>query len=529
MSKFIIFLLLLKAYLSGPTCKKGTKNCSLCNPITDLCIKCEYDVFISDKYGGCKMTKKCILGKNNCIECTNEGNLCKKCNKGYFPDENGGCSYSPNCEISYKGICLKCQENFILNERIKICKSIDSEEFRNCEIIDRWDATCEKCKEGYFLSSEDKKCTKTENCKEVIFDKCIKCDLGYYLDIKEEKCFRQSGDLFHCKEVIDGKNCINCDDDFYFDEEKKCSNSNYCLKSGELGICETCISGYYLSEFDKICTNTEFCYEGIKNIGVCEKCKSGFYMDFKDGKCKSNEKNNNFKFCKEAKENCIECISGYYLGEDYKCSTNKFCAESINGTCVECKNNYYLGLDKKCTTIEHCIYSYDNECEECENNFYYEKNSKKCKEWGKHFENCKYGHENKGCERCKNDFYLNQTDYLCYNNNVNNSLYKCAMTDLFGKECIFCVDNYYLGNRCSKIPGCDYAENEDRCLECNSHYCLDVKTGFCVENDKLNLNKSFYFLCRKTNENGTACDKCLEGFLLHDNGTCIQNLNNDKI
>ena len=99
------------------------------------------------------------------------------------------------------------------------------------------------------------------------------------------------------------------------------------------------------------------------------------------------------------------------------------------------------------------------------------------------------------------------------------------MTDTYGINCIFCIDNYYLGNKCSKVRGCDYSENEDRCLECNPYYCLDVKNGLCVENDRLNWNnKTFYFQCRKTNKEGTACEECLEGYLLHDNGTCIENL-----
>ena len=33
---------------------------------------------------------------------------------GYYPDENGGCSYTKNCEVSYKGNCIKCKEDFIL-------------------------------------------------------------------------------------------------------------------------------------------------------------------------------------------------------------------------------------------------------------------------------------------------------------------------------------------------------------------------------------------------------------------------------
>ena len=523
---YFIILIILKITLSEPFCEKGKKNCDLCNPMTNLCLKCEYDIYSLDNYGGCENQRKCIFGKNHCLECTNEGNLCEKCDEGYFPDENGGCSFSTNCEVSYKGACLKCKENYILNEKIKICESINSQNFKNCEIFS-FDGTCEECKDDFYLTSEDKQCTKTQNCKESIFNTCTKCDIGYYLDKKEEKCILQSGDLLHCKEVLDGKNCNICDDDFYFSEDKKCVNTNYCKKVGELGICESCSSGYFISEFDKSCTTTENCYIGIKNIGLCEQCNSGYYIDFKDGKCKSNSEENEFKYCRTAKEICNECIPGYYLGNDHKCTDNKYCSESLNGECTECKNNYYLGLDNRCSEVENCIYSNEYECEECKNNFYYERYRRKCIEWEGRFINCKYGYEIKGCERCKDDYYLNQTDNLCYSNNINNKFYKCAMTDANGLNCIFCIQNYFLSNMCTKVKGCDYAEEEDRCLECNSHYCLDLKTGLCEHNDINNWkNKTFYFQCKKTNINGTECEECLEGLFLHENGTCIYNLTN---
>ena len=524
MSIYLVFFSIIKFVLSESLCKHGAKNCELCNPITNICIKCEYeDIYVPDKYGGCEASKKCILGKNHCIECNFEGNLCNECDRGYFPDENGACSYTNNCEISYKGICLQCKDNYILNEQINICKPLNSEEFRNCEIIKTLDGTCEKCKEGFYLTSEDKKCTKTENCKESLFDTCTKCDVGYYLNKKEEKCFPQKDDLLHCKEVINGEECYICDDNYFFDEENKCVDTNYCKRSGEFHQCENCTSGYFLSESDNSCTNTENCYSGIKSIGICEECKSGFYIDFEDGQCKSNQEENDFQYCKSSKGECNECIKGYYLGQDHKCTTEIYCAESINGTCIECKNEYYLGLDHKCSSIEHCIYSYDYTCEECEDNFYFDKHWRKCLKAENNFANCKYGSERNGCERCKDDYYLNQTNNLCYDNKVNNSFYRCAMTDVYGEYCLFCVKNYYLGNRCSKVPGCDYSESDDRCLECNLHHCLDVKTGLCEENDRIIQNKTFYFLCRRTNEEGTACDECLEGLFLHDNGTCIQN------
>ena len=48
-------------------------------------------------------TRKCSLKKHEEIEAVC---YCNKCEKGYYPDQNGGCSYTDNCQISYKGKSL---------------------------------------------------------------------------------------------------------------------------------------------------------------------------------------------------------------------------------------------------------------------------------------------------------------------------------------------------------------------------------------------------------------------------------------
>ena len=38
--------------------------------------------------------------------------LCEKCEVGYFLDENGGCSYSDNCEEKLDATCGECVEGY---------------------------------------------------------------------------------------------------------------------------------------------------------------------------------------------------------------------------------------------------------------------------------------------------------------------------------------------------------------------------------------------------------------------------------
>ena len=112
-----IFSILLASIISihsQPICEEGKNNCLQCNPITNICYKCDKNIYIPDDKGGCENSKTCIVGNNYCLSCNKEETLCEECDSGYFPDENGGCANIPNCEISYKGECLQCIEDFLL-------------------------------------------------------------------------------------------------------------------------------------------------------------------------------------------------------------------------------------------------------------------------------------------------------------------------------------------------------------------------------------------------------------------------------
>ena len=532
----LLFLIFLKISLSSSSCAIEKDHCSRCNPVTKLSTKCDKDIYVPDKNGGCQYSHKCIVGMNKCNECNEEGDLCNKCVEGNFPDENGGCSYTDNCEISYRGLCLKCKDNFILigeknvydNEEIKICKSL--RDLKNCEKINKSNGLCEKCKKGFYLNSGDNNCVETENCYESILDMCIKCDRRYYLDKKELKCKNQTenenGIFEHCKESLDGKKCDVCDDDYYFDEKGKCLAVNYCLKQINEFQCEKCASNYFLSKYKTSCVTTANCLYGDSNLGVCTSCIDNHYIDFKDGICKSNKEDNEFKYCRIADNNhCTQCISKYELSEDNKCTNTKHCAEVENGKCLSCSDNYYLGLDNQCTNIKHCIYSINYKCIECEKNYYYDIEENKCVLGEDNFENCKLGNSSSFCKICKDDYYLNQKDNLCYNNKEEGKFYKCAKTDLDGKKCLECKDGYYLGdkdNKCTTVEGCILSEDENKCLECDLYYCLNAKTGKCINNDIIeDEEKKFYFRCNKTNKEGNECKTCEDGYILSEDGLCL--------
>lgn len=142
MLNYIILLSIFSIIFSIKSCTEGKNFCYECNKQKSLCIKCEKKLYIPNEVGGCDLARKCIVGQNNCLQCSLEGNLCKICENEYFPDENGGCSYTENCEVSERGRCLSCKKDYIsigfdnyLVEGIKICKSIYSDDLKYCERI----------------------------------------------------------------------------------------------------------------------------------------------------------------------------------------------------------------------------------------------------------------------------------------------------------------------------------------------------------------------------------------------------------
>ena len=525
----IIFIFFIQVnFLNSQICQPYQNYCYNCNPLTNLCVKCESDIFTPDENGGCIGAKKCQLGKNYCNKCDIVGELCSECEIGYFPDKNGGCSYTDNCKISSKGECIECDTDFILLGKefeFKICKYLGTEDFKNCKLINKEKGYCFECEDGFILNGGDRKCTKLENCYESIYGNCISCNQKYYLNKKENKCYLKFGNLLHCKISLDGENCDVCDDYSYFDEIGNCVEINHCSESID-GKCQKCISNYYLTSNNKSCSIDKNCNFAEQETGICNLCNPEYYLDLKDYKCKSNRENNDYKYCQKVVDNkCTQCIQGYKLSKDSKCTSTYRCIEAENGECMLCEDNYYLGLDHKCSNVKHCIYTnYYEQCIECEDGYYYLTLNRTCLRAKNNLENCKVS-GGSICSECKNNFYLNKNDSTCVNNTKKGPIYKCEVSDKNNEFCEKCREGYYLGTedkKCTLVKNCKISKNEKTCAECDEYYCLDVKKGICVENDYVrDENIKFYFACNKTNEDGTACEQCLEGYKIGEDGYCV--------
>ena len=120
------------------------------------------------------------------------------------------------------------------------------------------------------------------------------------------------------------------------------------------------------------------------------------------------------------------------------------------------------------------------------------------------------------CSIYRDNYFLNKSDYLCYDNTKEDSNYsKCISVDT-DNLCEKCANDYHLTSKDIKFTtskGCKNAENSNKCTECDQYYCLDVKKGICVDNDYIeDGSDKIYINCKRTNEEGIVCEKCLDGY-----------------
>ena len=359
LKKFIYLIFITFFSFSYQSCFKGKNFCILCELSTNLCKKCESDIFTPNLKGGCQGTKKCIKNNNYCLECSSNNYTCDKCHEGKYPDNNGGCSKIKFCEISENGECKICIDNFTLiyqNQSYLECISLESEQLLNCEEYDIY-GHCLKCKKNYYINSGDKKCSKTKYCLNSTNGICDICENDFYLDKSNKVNYlclpnNKNNIFWKCNLSNNGINCDECIFPYFLTQNKICVQSHFCEKGiYATGKCLKCKDNLYLTEDKYSCTKSDFCLNGYSNNTKCQKCKDGYYLDLKNGNCYSNKEDNDKKYCLTVSDRCETCIDNYYLSGDKKCTNTKNCSESNFGICIKCINNYHLGIDNKCTNI----------------------------------------------------------------------------------------------------------------------------------------------------------------------------------
>ncbi|CAD8118466.1 unnamed protein product [Paramecium primaurelia] len=296
------------------------------------------------------------------------------------------CKYSciQFCSICQFGICLQCQDGFIINAKF------------NCDPL---------CGDGNLIPYSTEQCELTVNggqdnclecrfipieyCKTSYFSFCLECEVGFY--IYENKCFPYCGDKFILEQYED------CDEDNQQPHDG-CFNCKFqCIEDCnrcEKGQCiQKCEDGYeFVNNIclsvcgDQIITKEEDCDDGnLQPYDGCFECKFQCIED-----CNRCEKGQCIQKCEDGYEFvnniCLsvcgdqiitkeeDCDDGNLQPYDgcfnckYSCPEN--CFDCYQGTCLECNYQYQLLISNQCKKQLTCGDGYLQVQEDCDDGNY---------------------------------------------------------------------------------------------------------------------------------------------------------------
>lgn len=484
----------------------------------------------------------------NCERCSNEGEM-TKFKKG-SSDGKGICvecsKAFPHCSACDEEKCLKCEENFHLNEtnQCTLCESPELFEI-NLDGVSRCIAKpcytiCPNC----FEEDECKKCENCTQCNdagcstcsdpELISFGCLPCKKNNYLMAEGycslcddpfsyrggssdgtgtcNKCNRTYSNCDICNNV----SCLDCSHGYYLQDNMQCSPCNkdeyfkqesdddngLCLKKPCYSNCPTCISEEQCS-ICKSCTqctgkDCSTCSDPQLISQGCQPCPKNYYIN-QDRYCtpcdQTTDPHSFIKGERNGTGSCVEC--SFY---------DKNCDICDGISCKRCKENYIFDTKKQCTL---CIGEYMHSSIDGE------KTCHKCSDFIENCVNC----EDNICVECELGYFLNE----------NNECIKCKDLGEYDPE----IDkDYEKCSRCSQImKGC-FSCNKSichQCLENNYHQsntqCINVNQNPLLLDRKNLLNCSSQIencvLCELFNTQ-LQCIKCDNGSYLTKEGLCTK-------
>ncbi|CAD8102908.1 unnamed protein product [Paramecium sonneborni] len=578
--------------------------------------------------------------QSSCLTCNTSGLGCLSCKNGYNRIDNlcysfcgdkiktedeecddgnliigDGCHFcqftcQDSCLNCILGVCYDCKEGYeliqskcysicgdgaqIYNEFCEmisslqihqICKSCQLSCDLNCSLCQF--GICQRCQEGFELSSNQQHCIKSlqytstiiENCQFQIGNSCIQCENYSYFDKFEQKCnfnvtplnfcqyqLKLSPDLYcsycfdYCLSCNDN-NCIICQSGYYLDDNFSCISScgdkilahdeqcemdnqnclscmfdvpKLCVLYFE-EICYQCEHGYYINQFTNICESK--CGDGI--IVHDEDCEDNNFIEF-DGcyYCKFSCSQQCLNCLNGA---CLECNKNYYLWNGF-CYINKNdidgypqCELYLRGECLICSKYYKLNEYGDCIPDcqESCLQCYNNKCFQCTDN--YELNENTCILIQQCFESFYFNQELQICESQCGDGFINGWEE-CDDQNMQqfDGCYQCkyecdnnCIQCIYG-ECLQCSQEFNLiENKCQ-------SKCQETCLNCVQGVCQLCISGYFL-NQYLNCIK---INCEYDHSNTSECgygiienlEQCDDQNLINNddcNNYCEQNCDNN--
>jgi len=93
---------------------------------------------------------------------------------------------------------------------------------------------------------------------------------GYRIDTVRDWIFKQ--------------NRVKCPEGYYYSEDGKCSDTNFCKVTRKDMSCKECIYGYYLTSDRTTCSKDPNCESANKTNGECNSCAANYYLDKQEKK-----------------------------------------------------------------------------------------------------------------------------------------------------------------------------------------------------------------------------------------------------
>ncbi|KAL4463431.1 hypothetical protein ABPG72_003127 [Tetrahymena utriculariae] len=365
-------------FISGQYCLECFNGCSQCfGPMQQNCLACKDGQYLQN---------------NTCLQILNcdqiQNNSCLKCKDGYYMNSISICSLCPTgcltcesekicktCDVqnkyafldNLKTTCQLCQQpgQFILIDQCTRCSQV-------CAECNGSSNNCTSCKDDYNFDEKKMTCfEKIQNCGNQIYDTCQKCDDGYYLSTSS-KCTQCPQGCLIC---TSDKQCQKCDvinNCAFQDDQTICSkclvNNGYFIQNGKCSKCHfTCDSCNGTSQSDCLICNQGFILEKNSNICVCQGqnqivdifqkkcvCKQGFVLDGENcqDKC-SKQKYNNNGVCQSCDSSCSSCKGS--KGTDCLSCHKGFVLLPNIGSCGLCEEGqFYNNSTKNC---DYCDYT----------------------------------------------------------------------------------------------------------------------------------------------------------------------------
>lgn len=368
-----------------------------------FCVKCNYGYYLlGSRFCFTGFVKNCYIYQND------SPNVCLQCEKGYMNVMIGssGVSYcfliksntNPclTADSSIMGfqnlnlICQTCYQNldsaYVVSQSFtmnSICMPYS--EIPNCSLyqdtflpIGLNSFSCLQCQEGYFFDQNLNKCTKRTmidiNCEKysITANSCILCKIGYYLSSNGKECQMIARSIDFCVDFVNNSTCQTCITGYYLSNNvcfPVIIEIDNCLIYSWSNQCQQCISGYVLIGNTKCSWPIAQNCRTFASINACSSCWENNGLQQIDGiiNCVSNFIPNCKKSSEIAPFVCLMCFCEFYTNLFGICLPVKELIKgcviySSESTCSQCDFGGVLSFDKKSCDFKTFVKKIDQNC-----------------------------------------------------------------------------------------------------------------------------------------------------------------------